>query len=107
LTANGTTITGLAGGASAYLRSRGFGTVPVTNATTKVTTTLVYAAAGQQSAATAVVNALGLSSNAIQPASAVAPVASTSGANVVVVVGPDLSRLAPSGSTTSAGTSAH
>jgi predicted transcriptional regulator len=107
LTANGTSITGLAGGASTYLRSRGFVTVPVTNATTKVTTTQVYAAAGQQGAATAVVNALGLSSNAIQPASAVAPVASTSGANVVVVVGPDLSRLAPTGSTTSAGASAH
>jgi hypothetical protein len=100
--ANGTSITGLAGGVAAYLRSRGFGTISAVNATTKVSATQVYAAAGQQGAATTVVNALGLTSGAIQPTSAVAPVATTSGATAVVIAGPDLARYAPTGSSTSA-----
>ena len=100
LVVNGTSITGLAGGTATYLRSRGFLTLPSTNATTKVTGTQVYAMSGPSSSATTVTNALGLTSSTIQPTTAVAPVHSTAGANVVVVTGPDLARLAP-GSTTS------
>jgi hypothetical protein len=104
LVANGTTITNLAGGTSTYLRSRGFSTLPALDATTKVTGTLVYAGSGDRSAATTVANALGLSSNNIQPVSAVPPVASAAGANVVVIAGPDLARLAPGSTTSSTGT---
>jgi hypothetical protein len=100
LVVNGTSITGLAGGTATYLRSRGFLTLPSTNATTKVTGTQVYAVSGPSSSATTVTNALGLTSSTIQPTTAVAPVHSTPGVNVVVVTGPDLARLAP-GSTTS------
>jgi hypothetical protein len=71
-----------------------------TNSTMKVTATQVYAAAGQQVAATLVVNALGLPTGDVQPSSAVAPVASTGGATVVVIVGPDLSRFASTSSST-------
>jgi hypothetical protein len=104
LVANGTTITNLAGGTSAYLRSRGFTTLPALDATTKVTGTLVYAGSGERSAATTVANALGLSSNDIQPVSAVPPVASAAGATVVVIAGPDLARLAPGSTSSSTGT---
>ncbi len=101
LVANGTSITGLAGGTSTYLRSRGFLTLAATNSTTKVTGTQVYAVSGPSSAATRVTEALGLPASTIQPTSAVAPVPSTAGANVVVIAGPDLQRLASSSTTTS------
>ena len=101
LVANGTSITGLAGGTSTYLRSRGFLTLAATNSTTKVTGTQVYAVSGPSSAATRVTEALGLPASTIQPTSAVAPVPSTAGANVVVITGPDVQRLAPSSTTTS------
>jgi uncharacterized membrane protein len=99
LVANGTSITALAAGASTYLRSRGFLTLGATNSTTKVTGTQVYAVSGPSSSATSVVEALGLAASAIQPTSAVAPVQSTAGANVVVIAGPDLARLAPASTT--------
>ncbi|HUY22883.1 MAG TPA: LytR C-terminal domain-containing protein [Acidimicrobiales bacterium] len=102
LVANGTSISGLAGGVGTYLRTRGFGTLAAANATTRVSATQVYAAAGEQRAATTVVGALGLSAGVVQPSSAVAPVASTAGATVVVIAGPDLARLAPGASTSSA-----
>jgi hypothetical protein len=105
LVVNGTSITALAGGTATYLRSRGFLTLPATNSTTKVTGTQVYAVAGPASSATTVANALGLTASTIQPTTAVAPVRSTAGANVVVVAGPDLARLAPGSTTTSTGSS--
>jgi len=104
LVANGTSITGLAAGASAFLRSRGFTTLTPTNSTTKVAATQVYTVSGPPGSATTVASALGLSSSAVRPATAVAPVASASGATLVVVAGPDLARLAPSGSTTTGAT---
>jgi hypothetical protein len=100
LVANGTSITGLAAGTSTYLRSRGFLTLTPTNSTTKVTGTQVYAVSGPSSSATSVIEALGLPANTVQPTGAVPPVQSAAGANVVVITGPDLARLAP-GSTTS------
>jgi len=105
LVVNGTSITGLAGGTATYLRSRGFLTLPATNATTQVTGTQVYAVSGPSSSATTVTEALGLTASTIQPTTAVAPVRSTAGANVVVVTGPDLARLAPGSTTSSTGAS--
>ena len=60
LVVNGTSIADLAGGTATYLRSRGFLTLPATNATTQVTGTQVYVVSGPSSTATAVTNALGL-----------------------------------------------
>jgi hypothetical protein len=101
LVANGTAIKSLAAGTSTYLRSRGFLTLTATNATAQVTSTRVYAVSGPAISATTVVDALGLASSAIEPTGTPVPVPSTAGATVVVVAGPDLARLAPSGSTTS------
>jgi hypothetical protein len=103
LVVNGTSISGLAGGTATYLRSRGFLTLPAANSTTKVTGTQVYAVSGPSSAATTVTNALGFPASTIQPTTAVVPVRSTAGANVVVVTGPDLARLAPGSTTSSTG----
>ncbi len=103
LVVNGTSIADLAGGTATYLRSRGFLTLPSTNATTKVTGTQVYEVSGPTSSATTVTEALGLPASTVQPPSAVPPVHSTAGANVVVVAGPDLARLAPGASTTTTG----
>jgi hypothetical protein len=101
LVANATTVPHLAAGVATYLRSRGYVTLTPVNASTHVSATQVFAAAGQQGAAGTVVSVLGLSAAAIQPSSAVAPVASTGGATVVVIVGPDLDRLAPPATTAS------
>jgi hypothetical protein len=98
LVANGTTVTALASGVGHYLQTRGYAILGAVNATTKVSATHVYAAAGEQGAAGTVVSVLGLPSSDIQPPSAVAPVASAARATVVVVAGPELSRFAPSGS---------
>ncbi|HEY5024742.1 MAG TPA: LytR C-terminal domain-containing protein [Acidimicrobiales bacterium] len=103
LVVNGTSITNLAGGTSTYLRSRGFLTLPATNATTKVTGTQVYAVSGPSSSATEVTTALGLTASTIQPTTAVVPVRSAAGANVIVVAGPDLARLAPGSSPSTTG----
>jgi LytR cell envelope-related transcriptional attenuator len=103
LVVNATSISGLAGGTATYLRSRGFLTLPSTNATTKVTGSQVYEVSGPTSSATTVTEALGLPASTVQPPSAVPPVSSTAGANVVVVAGPDLARLAPGATTTTAG----
>jgi len=103
LVANATTVPHLAAGVSTYLRSRGYVSLSPVNASTHVAATQVFAAAGQQGAAGTVVSVLGLSAAAIQPPSAVAPVASTGGATVVVIVGPDLDRLAPAASSTTTG----
>jgi len=99
LVANGTSISHLAAGVADYLHSRGYAILTPTNASSHVSSSEVFAASGQQGAAGTVVSVLGLAPTAIQPASAVAPVASTAGATVVVIAGPDLARLAP-GSTT-------
>jgi len=97
LVANSTNTAGVAAATSAYLRTRGFATLTAVNATAHPSTSQVYAGAGEQSAAALVAEALGLSASTIQPASAVAPVANTTGATVVVVLGPDLAaRFAPS-----------
>jgi hypothetical protein len=103
LVVNGTSITGLAAGTATYLRSRGFLTLTPTNATTKVTGTQVYDVSGPTSSATRVTEVLGLTASTIQPTSAVPPVANPAGANVVVVVGPDLARLAPGAGATTTG----
>jgi len=103
LVVNGTSVTGLAAGTATYLRSRGFSTLTPTNATTKVAATQVYTMSGPQGSASTVASVLGLSSSAVEPLHAVPPVASAAGATIVVVAGPDLARLAPSGSKSSTG----
>jgi hypothetical protein len=91
LVANGTNTNGAATTVSSLLSGKGFSTLMPVNALTVVRATQVYAIGpAAAAAATEVAQALGLAPSSVQPASQPVPVASTVGATVVVVVGPDL-----------------
>ncbi len=101
LVANATTVNGVAGSTTQFLASKGFGTLTATNALLKVTASEIFTVGGATADTQAVAAALSLPASSIEPAAAAAPVASTTGANVVVIVGPDLAaRFAPGATTT-------
>lgn len=102
LVANATTVNGVAGSVTSFLAGKGFATLTATNALTRLTASeIYYTSTGSVAEAGEVAAALGLTSGAIQPASASAPVASTAGAQVVVIAGQDLAaRFAPATTTT-------
>jgi hypothetical protein len=102
LVANATTTNGVAGDVTRFLASKGFGTLTATNALVKVTASQIFTVGGATADVQAVATALNLPATAIEPAASAAPVSSTAGANVVVIVGPDLaSRYGPGSTTTS------
>ena len=90
LVANGTNTNGAATAVSSFLAGKGFATLTPVDALTVVSTSQIYAVAGATADAQAVASALGLSASSIEPAGMPVPVSSTTGANVVVVVGPNL-----------------
>jgi hypothetical protein len=101
LVANATTTSGVAGDVTRFLSSKGFGTLTATNALVKVTASQIFTVGGATAAVQAVAAALNLPATSIEPAASSAPVSSTAGANVVVIVGPDLvSRYGPGATTT-------
>jgi hypothetical protein len=101
LVANATLVNGVAGSVTTFLTSKGFGTLTATNALLKVTASEIFTVGGATADVQAVAAALGLPASSIEPAASAAPVASTTGANVVVIVGPDLaSRFHPGATTT-------
>jgi hypothetical protein len=101
LVANATTVNGVAGAVTTFLTSKGFGTLTATNALIKVTASEIYTVGGATADVPSVAAALGLPAASIEPAAASAPVQSTTGANVVVIVGPDLAaRFTPGATTT-------
>lgn len=98
LVANGTNTNGAAASVAAYLTGKGFPTLKPVNALTTVSATQVYPISNAVAAATEVAQALGLNASSVQPNSMPVPVSADAGANVVVVVGPDLqSRTSTSG----------
>jgi hypothetical protein len=99
LVANGTNSNGAAGAVSSFLSGKGFATLKAVNALTTVRATQIYPINNAVAAAQEVAAALGLSSSAVQPNSTPVPVSSTTGATVVVIVGPDI--LSRSSSTSS------
>lgn len=101
LVANGGTVNGAAGFFADKLKADGWGTLTPTDTTASVTASVVYYAAGEQAPAQLVASSLGLPSSAVQPLSSQTPVSSTAGADLVLVVGPDLSSQVTK--TTSAG----
>jgi len=104
LVANATATNGVAGSVTRFLASKGFSTLTATNALLKVTTSEIYTVGGATADVHAVAVALALPASSIEPAASAAPVASTTGANVVVIVGPDLAtRFNPATTTTAAG----
>lgn len=102
LVANATTTNGVAGDVTSFLASKGFGTLTATNALVKVNASQVFTVGGATADVQAVAAALNLPASSIEPAASSAPVSSTAGANVVVIVGPDLAaRYGPGSTTTS------
>lgn len=90
LVANGTNTNGAATAVSSYLSGKGFDTLAPVSALTVVSASQIYAIGGDSADAQEVAQALGLSASSVEPAAMPIPVPSTAGANVVVVVGPDL-----------------
>jgi hypothetical protein len=90
LAANGTKTSGAANKVSDTLRKAGYNVLAPTNATASAASSTVYYVPGFVSEAGAVATALGLAPTTVMPLPSAAPVASTNGAQVVVVVGPDL-----------------
>jgi len=90
LVANGTNTTNAAGFFSQKVGALGWQTLPAVDATSKVPTTTVYYAAGQQAAAESIASSLGLKASAVAPLTTSVPVQGTTGVDVVVVVGADL-----------------
>jgi len=97
LVANGSNVDGLAGSVTAALAAKGYRTLTAVNALTTVPSTLVYPVDSTgSSAAAAVLAALGLPASSIQTAAdGPPPVSSATGADIVVVAGPDLASRYP------------
>jgi len=108
LVANGGTVNGAAAYFATKLKKDGWGTLAPVTATGPVTTSAVYYASGQDRFALVIATSLGLASSTVQPISSATPVASVTGASVVLVVGPNLAAEIPAstGATPPAGASA-
>lgn len=100
LVANGGAVNGAAGFFTAKLDAKGWSTLTPTNAT-PVTASAVYYATGQQQPAEAIATSLGLASTVVKPLATSTPVEGVTGADVVVIVGPNLSSQVTSTTTTS------
>jgi hypothetical protein len=111
LAANGTKTSGAANKVADTLRKAGYNVLAPTNATTSVQSSTVYYVPGFLSEAGAVAAALGLAPTTVMPLPTPSPVPNMNGADVVVVVGPDLASqgasATPSTPTSSTSTTAH
>lgn len=90
LVANGGAVNGAAGFFTAQLSGDGWGTLTPVNAT-PVNASGVYYATGQQQSAGTIAGELGLQPTAVHPLATGPPVTGSTAADVLVVVGPDLS----------------
>jgi hypothetical protein len=90
LVANGTSVAGLAGKMKTKLAPGGYDLLAPTNTTSAARASAVYYASGYQGDAQAVAAAAGLGTGTLQALTSQLPVANSSGAEVIVVVGPDL-----------------
>jgi hypothetical protein len=98
LVANGTTTAGLAGRISNLVHTKGYITLASTNSTQKPAGTVIYFQPSYSADAAALAAKFNLPATAVQAMPSPPPVANLNGANILVVVGPD---LANAGSTTS------
>ena len=90
LVANGTAQPNAAGHFAQVLQQQGWNIAAPKNTTSPASTTTIFYAPSQQQAATLVASELGVPATAVQPMSATVPVASTTGIDIVVIIGPDL-----------------
>ncbi len=88
--ANGTSVNGAAGRVGATLHAAGYDVLATTNASSKASSSQVYYVPGYAEEAGLVATRLGLSPNTVQSLPSPPPVSDTGGADVVVVIGPDL-----------------
>lgn len=94
LVANGTSTPNAATFFTTKLQKAGWNTLPPADTTTPVSASTVYYASGKQSAATSLAASLGLKTSAVQPLTTSVPVSGTTGADLVLVLGPDLASQA-------------
>ena len=92
--ANATSVNGVAAHYSSVLSGQGWSTQTPVNATTTASTSTVYYAPGDQSEAAEVAATLGIAAASVQPVGASTPVATTSGVDVIVIIGQDLANAA-------------
>jgi hypothetical protein len=99
LVANGTSTPGLAGRISDALHAKGYNTLAGTNSSEKPSATIVYFQPSYSGDATSLASKLNLPSSAVQTMAQPPPVANLNGADILVILGPD---LAGSATTTTA-----
>jgi hypothetical protein len=103
LTVNGTNVAGVAGRTGDVLRRAGYNVLSPTNTAKPVDSSSVQYAPGHESEAKEVAKVLSLPDTAVQPLATPPPVTDTRGADVIVIVGPDLAaRTAPTSPPTTA-----
>jgi hypothetical protein len=88
--ANGTNVNGEAAHYSTVITAGGWKMETPTDATTMVSTSSVYYAAGQQEAAATIATTIGVKPASVLPLTTAVPVSGISGIDVVVVIGADL-----------------
>jgi hypothetical protein len=99
LVANGSGVNGAAGRLAETLRAEEYDVVNTANALQTVTETQVLYAEGFQTEAETLAEVLGLTAAAAQPLGEPAPVDDLEGAEVVVVIGPDVAAADAGGTT--------
>ncbi|MGI9079331.1 MAG: LytR C-terminal domain-containing protein [Acidimicrobiales bacterium] len=104
LAANGSGVSGLGSKVGDRLTAAGYNSLAPANATGQITASIVEFAPGFDLESLFVAQALGLPATSVKALAADIPVADTKGADIVVLVGPDLNTAATS--TTVAGASA-
>jgi len=90
LAANGSGVAGLGGKTGDRLTAAGYNSLAPTNTTTDISTSVVAFTPGFEGEAAAVATVLGLPPTSVQALEANPPVEDTKGADIVVLVGPDL-----------------
>lgn len=94
IVANASGIDGAASRLTTTLKGKGYNAVEPTNASANVSTTTVHFVAGYEAEAKAVAAAFGAPASAATPMPSPAPISNLAGAQVLVLLGPD---LAPKG----------
>jgi hypothetical protein len=94
LVANASQTNGVAAFYANKLSAAGWGTLAPVTALTALSTSSVYYASGDQKDAASIATSLGLASSSVSAIGATTPVRSSTGAQVVVVVGDDLAAKA-------------
>jgi hypothetical protein len=90
LVANGTQEPNAAGHFSQQLQQQGWNVAVPRNTTSAASSTTVYYAPSKQQAAVAIASELGVPTSAVQAMTTAVPVSSSTGDDVVVVIGSDL-----------------